>query len=122
MAGNFEFLHNRWEILSNLGEMAERNLFIDPNTSIIKLRMFGETMTKFICALEEMDETKELTQVERLTQLKRDDLITDEIEDYLHTLRKIGNKAVHESGYGSTREAQALSHLAFRLSVWFMQV
>lgn len=122
MSGNFEFLHNRWEILSNLGEMAERNLFIDPNTSIIKLRMFGETMTKFICALEEMDETKELTQVERLSQLKRDDLITDEIEDYLHTLRKIGNKAVHESGYGSTREAQALSHLAFRLSVWFMQV
>lgn len=122
MAGNFEFLHNRWEILSNLGEMAERNLFIDPNTSLIKLRMFGETMTKFICALEEMDETKELTQVERLSQLKRDDLITDEIEDYLHTLRKIGNKAVHESGYGSTREAQALSHLAFRLSVWFMQV
>lgn len=122
MSGNFEFLHNRWEILSNLGEMAERNLFIDPNTSIIKLRMFGETMTKFICALEEMDETKELTQVERLSQLKRDDLITDEIDDYLHTLRKIGNKAVHESGYGSTREAQALSHLAFRLSVWFMQV
>lgn len=122
MAGNFEFLHNRWEILSNLGEMAERNLFIDPNTSLIKLRMFGETMTKYICALEEMDETKELTQVERLSQLKKDDLITDEIEDYLHTLRKIGNKAVHESGYGSTREAQALSHLAFRLSVWFMQV
>lgn len=122
MAGNFEFLHNRWEILSNLGEMAERNIFIDPNTSLIKLRMFGETMTKFICALEEMDETKELTQVDRLSQLKRDDLITDEIEDYLHTLRKIGNKAVHESGYGTTREAQALSHLAFRLSVWFMQV
>ncbi|MFD0620354.1 type I restriction-modification system endonuclease [Paenibacillus sp. GCM10027629] len=122
MAGNFEFLHNRWEILSNLGEMAERNLFVDPNTSLIKLRMFGETMTKFICAMEEMVETKELTQVDRLSQLKRDDLITDEIEDYLHTLRKIGNKAVHESDYGSTKEAQALTHLAFRLSVWFMQV
>ncbi|MFD0961703.1 type I restriction-modification system endonuclease [Paenibacillus chungangensis] len=122
MTGNFEFLHNRWEILSDLGEMAERNLFVDPNTSLIKLRMFGETLTKYICAMEEMDETKELTQVERLSQLKRDDLISDEIVDYLHTLRKIGNKAVHESGYGSTREAQALTLLAFRLSVWFMQV
>jgi len=122
MAGNFEFLHNRWEILSDLGEMAERNLFVDPNTSMIKLRMFGETLTKYICAMEEMDETRELTQIERLSQLKRDDLISDDIVDYLHTLRKIGNKAVHESGYGSTREAQALSLLAFRLSVWFMQV
>ncbi|ACT03355.1 type I restriction-modification system endonuclease [Paenibacillus sp. JDR-2] len=122
MAGNFEFLHDRWEILSDLGEMAERNLFIDPNTSLIKLRMFGETLTKYICAMEEMDETKELTQVDRLSQLKRDDLISDDIVDYLHTLRKIGNKAVHESGYGSTREAQASTLLAFRLSVWFMQV
>ncbi|MGG4481267.1 type I restriction-modification system endonuclease [Paenibacillus illinoisensis] len=122
MSGNFEFLHSRWEILSNLGEMAERNLFIDPNTSLIKLRMFGETLTKFICALEELDETKELTQVDRLSQLKRDGLISDEIVDYLHTLRKIGNKAVHESGYGSTVEAQASTHLAFRLGVWFMEV
>lgn len=122
MAGNFQFLHDHWEILSDLGEMAERNLFVDPNTSLIKLRMFGETLTKYICAMEEMDETKELTQVDRLSQLKRDDLISDDIGDYLHTLRKIGNKAVHESGYGSTREAQALTLLAFRLSVWFMQV
>lgn len=122
MAGNFEFLHDRWEILSDLGEMAERNLFVDPNTSLIKLRMFGETLTKYICAMEEMVETKELTQVERLSQLKREDLISDDIVDYLHTLRKIGNKAVHESGYGSTREAQASTLLAFRLGVWFMQV
>jgi type I restriction enzyme, R subunit len=122
MAGNFEFLHKRWEILSNLGEMAEQNLFVDPNTSLIKLRMFGETLTKYICAMEEMDETKELTQVDRLSQLKRDDLISDEIVEYLHTIRKIGNKAVHESGYGSTQEAQTLTQLAFRLSVWFMQV
>lgn len=122
MAGNFEFLHKRWEILSNLGEMAERNLFIDPNTSLIKLRMYGETLTKYVCAMEGMDETKELTQVDRLSQLKRDDLISDEIVDYLHTLRKIGNKAVHESAYGTTREAQTLTQLAFRLGIWFMQV
>ncbi|MCJ8013391.1 type I restriction-modification system endonuclease [Paenibacillus sp. KQZ6P-2] len=122
MVGNFKFLQNHWEILSNLGEMAERNVLIDPNTSLIKLRMFGETLTKYICAMEEMDETKELSQVDRLSQLKREDLIADDIVDYFHTLRKIGNKAAHEPGYGSTREAQALTLLAFRLSVWFMQV
>lgn len=60
-----QFLQERWEILSNLGEMAERNLFVDPNTTLIKLRMFGETLTKYICAMEEMDESKELSQVER---------------------------------------------------------
>ncbi|WP_248930348.1 type I restriction-modification system endonuclease [Paenibacillus hamazuiensis] len=122
MGGNFGFLTSRWNILSDLGEMAERNLFVDPNTSLIKLRMFGETLTKYICALEAMDEAKELTQVERLSQLQREDLLTDEIVDMLHTLRKIGNKAAHEAGYGSTGEARTLTQLAFRLSVWFMQV
>lgn len=122
MTGNFEFLKSRWNLLSDLGEMAERNLFHDPNTSLIKLRMFGETLTKYIYALEEMNEKRELTQVDRLAQLQRDDLLTDEIADMLHTLRKIGNKAAHEAGYGSTREAQALTQLAFRLGIWFMQV
>jgi len=122
MTGNFSFLHSRWDILSNLGEMAERNIFVDPNTTLIKLRMLGETLTKYICAMEEMDETNELTQVERLARLKREDLLTDEIVDILHTLRKLGNKAAHEANYGTTKEAQALTQLAFRLSIWFMQV
>ncbi|WP_159887242.1 type I restriction-modification system endonuclease [Paenibacillus puerhi] len=122
MAGNFEFLESRWTLLSGLGEMAERNLYTDPNTSLIKLRMFGETLTKYICALEELDEGREWTQVERLSLLRREDLITEEIVDMLHTLRKTGNKAAHEAGYGSTGEAQALTRLAFRLGVWFMQV
>ncbi|MFC0212744.1 type I restriction-modification system endonuclease [Paenibacillus chartarius] len=122
MGGNFHFLEKHWKILSDLGEMAERNLFVDPNTTLIKLRMFGETLTKYIYAFEELDESRVVTQVDRLTQLMREDLLTDEISDMLHTLRKIGNKAAHEAGYGSTREAQALTQLAFRLSVWFMQV
>jgi type I restriction enzyme R subunit len=40
----------------------------------------------------------------------------------LHTVRKIGNKAAHEGNYGTTEEAKALVHFAFRLSVWFIQV
>lgn len=122
MVGNFSFLASRWKLLSDLGEMSERNVYVDPNTSLIKLRMFGETLTKYMSALEELEESRTTTQVDRLNQLQREDLLTNEIVEMLHTLRKIGNKAAHEAGYGSTTEALACTQLAFRLAVWFMQV
>ncbi|MHA6482845.1 type I restriction-modification system endonuclease [Paenibacillus sp. strain BS8-2] len=123
MAGNFEFLRERWEILSTLGEMAERNLFIDPNTSLIKLRMFGETLTQYLCALEELVETHHLNQIDRLNKLKQEDLVPEEVLDLLHSIRKVGNKANHEIGiYGTTAEAQLLVKMAYRIAGWFMQV
>ncbi|MFA9457787.1 type I restriction-modification system endonuclease [Halalkalibacter sp. AB-rgal2] len=118
---NFHFLSDKWDILANLGETAESNVFIDPNTTLMKLRVFAETLTKFILAFEEIKETYDTKQTDRIQALRRDDLITQEIDDILETIRKKGNKAMHE-GYGTQKEALALVHMAFRLAVWFMQV
>ncbi|MBP1950060.1 type I restriction-modification system endonuclease [Virgibacillus litoralis] len=118
---NFYFLSDKWGILANLGETAESNVFIDPNTSLMKLRVFAETLTKFVLAYEEINETYDARQTDRIQALRRDDLITQELDDILHTIRKKGNKAMHE-GYGTQKEAEALSHMAFRLAVWFMEV
>ncbi|MEH7223742.1 type I restriction-modification system endonuclease [Bacillus sp. JJ1566] len=118
---NFRFLFEKWDILANLGETAERNVFIDPNTTLMKLRVFAETLTKYVLAYEEIKETYDTKQTDRINALRREDLITQELEDILDTIRKIGNKAMHE-GYGTQKEAQALLHMGFRLAVWFMQV
>jgi type I restriction enzyme, R subunit len=118
---NFHFLSGKWEILGNLGETAERNVYIDPNTTLMKLRVFAETLTKFVLAYEEIRETFDTKQTDRINALKREDLITQELEDILDTIRRKGNKAMHE-GYGTQKEAEALLHMAFRLAVWFMQV
>ncbi|PTL38112.1 type I restriction-modification system endonuclease [Alkalicoccus saliphilus] len=118
---NFHFLSTKWDIVANLGETAESNIFIDPNTTLMKLRVLAETLTKFILAYEEIEESYDTKQIDRIGVLRRDDLITQEIDDILETLRKKGNKAMHE-GYGTQEEAQALNQMAFRLAVWFMQV
>lgn len=118
---NFHFLSNKWDILANLGETAERNFFIDPNTTLMKLRVFAETLTKYVLAYEEIKETYDTNQTDRIQALRRDDLISQELEDILHTIRKKGNKAMHE-GYGTQKEAEVLLHMAYRLAVWFMQV
>jgi type I restriction enzyme R subunit len=41
---NFSFLADKWPLLAEMGDLAEKNLYHDPNTSLIKLRMFGETI------------------------------------------------------------------------------
>ncbi|OWZ84291.1 type I restriction-modification system endonuclease [Natranaerobius trueperi] len=118
---NFDFLTGDWSILSELGEIAEKNLHTDPNTTIIKLRMFAETLVKFIFAVENLEEPEDQKQVSRLAILKKEDLLTDDLLDLFHTIRKIGNKAAHD-GYGNIDYAKTLLRMTFRISVWFMQV
>lgn len=118
---NFDFLSDKWGILANLGETAERNVFIDPNTTLMKLRVFAEALTKYVLAYEEIKETNDTNQTDRIQALRRDDLISQELENILHTIRKKGNKAMHE-GYGTQKEAEVLLHMGYRLAVWFMQV
>ena len=88
----------------------------------MKLRLFGETLTKFILASENIREAYGTTQVDRINTLRREGLLEPELIDMFETLRRKGNHAVHEAGYGKTEEAKLLVRLAFRLSVRFMEV
>ncbi len=122
MNSNFSFFRGKWDVLANLGETAERNVYHDPHTTLMKLRLFGETLTKFILASENIREAYGTTQVDRINTLRREGLLEPELIDMFETLRRKGNHAVHEAGYGKTEEAKLLVRLAFRLSVWFMEV
>jgi len=120
VASNFSFLSSHWPILASLGELAERNLHHDPNTTLLKLRLFGETIAKYILASENMQEPEDQNQNTRLRLLKQEGVLDDEVLSIFHALRKIGNLAAHE-GYESKEEAATLLSLAYKLGVWFMQ-
>lgn len=122
MSSNFSFFRGKWDVLANLGETAEKNVYHDPQTTIMKLRLFGETITKFILASENIREAFGTNQIDRINTLRREGLVEPELLDILETLRLKGNKAVHEADYGITEEAKTLVHLSFRLATWFMEV
>jgi type I restriction enzyme R subunit len=117
---NFEFLNEKWPILTNLAESAEKNLHQDPNTTLIKLRLFAEKISTFINAFEKIAEPIDGRQVTRIKTLRRLDVITKEIFDIFDTIRLAGNKATHDA-YDSKQEAETLLSLSFQLSVWYMQ-
>ena len=41
---NFDFLKQKFPVLANLGGLAEKYLYTDPNSCLIKLGMIGETV------------------------------------------------------------------------------
>ncbi|WP_027956344.1 type I restriction-modification system endonuclease [Halobacillus kuroshimensis] len=122
MQSNFSFFRGNWDVLANLGESAEKNVHKDPHTTLMKLRLFGETISKFVLAMENIPEAPRESQVDRINTLRKEGLIEPELVDIFHTLRLKGNQASHEADYGGVEEAQALLKLAFRLSIWFMEV
>lgn len=119
---NFSFFKDEWEVLAKLGESAERNLYNDPHTSIIKLRLLAESIAKAILASDNIREPYGTKQVERLNIIKKEGLAEPEILDIFHTLRRKGNTASHEASYGTTEEAKQLLALGYQIAIWFMEV
>lgn len=117
---NFAFLADNWPVLAGLAELAEKNLYHDPNTSLIKLRMFAEVLTKYTLAYEKLDDPADGTQISRLNLLNNNGIIPDLLMPPLHSLRKVGNKATHEA-FGTVDSARTQLHLAHRVAVWFRE-
>jgi type I restriction enzyme R subunit len=70
---------------------------------------------------DKLDEPDDNRQMKKLAILKREDLIDQKMLDIFHTLRMVGNQAVHEV-YDSLAEAKTALSMAFKAGVWFMQV
>lgn len=119
---NFSFFKGDWEVLAKLGESAEHNLYNDPHTSIIKLRLLGESIAKAVLASDNIREAYDTKQIDRLNTMKKEGLAEPEILDIFHTLRRKGNSASHEASYGTTEEAKQLLALAYQIAIWFMEV
>lgn len=120
---NFAFLKEKWPILENLGRLAERNLYIDSNTTFIKCGMFGEIVVQYMFSMEEIDDTlisHDNNHNNRIKLLKKEDLIPEDIDNILHMLRIKRNNAAH-SGYEDVEKAKIQLELTFKLAVWFMQ-
>lgn len=120
MKSNFEFLKDIFPVLANFGELAEKYLYVDSNSCLMKLGMIGETIVNLIFTYDRIPLPTDNTAANRIDTLLREGLITRDLVDILHALRKIRNKAVHEN-YSSVEDGKTLLEMAYSLSEWFMQ-
>lgn len=118
---NFSYLAEEYPQLAKIGQLAERNTFIDPSTSLSKLRLLSEKITKLILQYERIEEPDYTDQVKRIQLLHYGGAISQEINDLLHAIRKSGNKATH-TGEGTSAEAKFILRQAVKVVKWFSAV
>lgn len=118
---NFLFLENHWKDLAKLGDLSEKYVYSDPNTSIMKQGMLAEIMVKYMLAYDGIAEPKyDNTHANRILLLKVNNLLPSEIDNILYLLRKSRNDAAHNA-FDEGEKALNNLHLLYELCVWYMQ-
>ena len=118
-SSNFSFLKGVNDFLFTITRAAEQNYPDDPNTTLVKLRIFGEATAKHLAKLLDIDQPD--NQHELLRELGKIPFVDDSILNVFHKLRKIGNQAVHEY-HNDLQDAEMCLRLSYRLAVWYFRL
>lgn len=118
---NFEFLEKDWGSLAQIAKMAEYTLYKDPNTSMMKLRQFGEELTKLMLKEERMDYYIQQNNIQKELALKKEGLLPDDVAEILKSIRITGNWAIHDN-YKNEEKAETLLSFSVKLGAWFHEV
>ncbi|WP_103667474.1 type I restriction-modification system endonuclease [Pseudanabaena sp. BC1403] len=118
-SANFEFLRQHDPQIIQLAALAEQFFHIDSNTCIFKLRQYAERLAKLIAANTGLYQSSEEAQVELLRRLKLENVISNEVADLFHLIRKAGNKAAHNRGDTNSTDALTLLQTSHQLGIWF---
>lgn len=116
---SFEFLKGVNDFTYAIACAAENNYPDDPNTTLVKMRMFGEATAKHLGLLLGIPACE--NQHDLLRELGKIAFVDDTILSVFHKLRRIGNQAVHEY-HNDLDDAQMCLRLGFRLGVWYYRL
>ena len=120
MHSNFGFLEKDFPVLFNFGQLAEEYCYNDSNSCLMKLGMIGETIVNLMFTYDRIALPADNTAVKRIDVLYHEGLLTQDLVDILHALRKARNKAVHEN-YPLWQMERPSCLWRIALCEWFMQ-
>ncbi len=120
MKSNFAFLKSHFPVLANFDILAEKYCYSDSNSCIMKLGMIGETIVNLMLTYDKIKIPTDCNAVTKIKILSLQGLLTPDLSDILHALRKARNKAAH-TNYENIKEGQTLLEMAYSLCEWFMQ-
>jgi len=114
---NFNFLRNECDLFYILLKEAEVNLFIDHDTSVYKIRKFGEIIVEDILVKEKIEGNCS-SHFEALKELEYQNKIDVNVLEFLHDIRMKGNDSVHGKTC-SLIEADNLLEKSFYVATYY---
>lgn len=116
----FNFMNNVSIDLFHLANRIEDHLYEQPNTTLIKARLYGEQLIKIVSKQEGLKEVYPLKNAERIHKLYRQNAIEEDIYMKFEWIRKKGNKAAHNLEVASVNESIKAHRFIFDISTWYM--
>ena len=126
---NFEIFKSSDPELAEFCIFAEKYLYQDPITSLMKIRQFGELLAKELAASLGLYTNPREFQYNLLVNLEKKGIIRPNISTLFHQIRIAGNKANHEMSGNSLAEQHeknyriALKQLknSHKLCIWYLK-
>ncbi len=115
---NFAFLAEHHRFLVRYAALAERYVFDDPNTALIKLRQFGELLAQQTAAYIGIFTSRNDDFRAVLGLLRDKNVLTNDVLNLFHDLRSSGNAAAHEHEDSRSVALRQLQR-AHKLAIWF---
>ncbi|MBK3868811.1 type I restriction-modification system endonuclease [Pseudomonas stutzeri] len=119
-SSNFAFLQEHDPVFLQLASTAEQVFASDPNTTLVKLRQFGEALAQDLASRAGIEFDATTTQSDLLYKLSREIQLDQNIRSLFHTLRVEGNRAILEFRT-QHREAMDGLKVARALAIWYHQ-
>src|SRR5262245_16603847 len=119
-SSNFEFLRDEWPELADLGALAEQYAHLDPESALVKLRLFGEGLVGSVYHRLRLPRLPQSQFIDLLNAPGFKSAVPGVIVNKLHSLRVHGNRAAH----GEKCRPQAAVWLleeAFDLGRWLLK-
>ena len=114
---NFEFLRSTWEILAELGELAENYAHRDPVAALIKLRTYCEQIVQWIHQHDQLPRPMQANLSDLLANPPFREVVPEVVLAKMHGMRRDGNKAAHQNK-GDVTQAVYLLRDAYNVGRW----
>lgn len=111
---NFHFLDPALDVI---GAQAEMLFAVDPAACIAKLRLLAEGLAQELAASVGVYDAGEGSQLDVLRRLSERGVMSREVADLFHGIRKSGNRAAHFNE-GSLGDALHQMRITHRLAIW----
>ncbi|WP_163536264.1 DUF4145 domain-containing protein [Gracilibacillus sp. YIM 98692] len=117
----YAFLNDVSKELASIARELEHSVFTSPRTMLTHARVFVEGVVSRVLHLENISDSGGDGLIDRLTLLKEDGLATEEQLEALHTVRKLGNEAAHQTRAFRYSEALIVWEALYIIIKWFVE-
>lgn len=118
----YQFLEPVSKELAFLARELENSIFTGPRVMLTHSRVFVEHILRKVIKIEGLPEDSYFSLLDRIQLLDDNGYLTEEITATLHFVRKMGNKAAHESRRFRYSEALLVWEAVYKIVKWFVEV